>query len=256
MEDTVDTAFSPYFDAWGADFVTIPQSSYKQFAAPAGWLQFVMDRAILGATDTLALPPVDTFFDNSGVNTGAPHMAPFPTRAGDGKSVNDFATVVVYAFGVCMTLGFMWPFSRLVRSLVEEKETRTKEALGMLGVSSGYFLFSWVLFYTLSLLPVMLLGTWTSGASFLPGSSGLLVFCLFFFFLVNVLLWAVICSTLFDRAQTAGVVSPFVLFVSLFPWFGVFSPARAAVTKYAAALMPTVAIQARVGRMARGNQRH
>ncbi len=37
--------------------------------------------------------------------------------------------------GLVMVLGWLWPFSRFVRNIVDEKETRIKEGMKMMGLS-------------------------------------------------------------------------------------------------------------------------
>jgi ATP-binding cassette subfamily A (ABC1) protein 3 len=208
----------PYY--WDAD-VNGDRYSWGHPTIPPGFIQYIMDRLILADLNVLALPAdVPSMF--------ATHIEPFPSPA---YYQDGFADSMQFSFGILMVVAFMWPLSRMVRNLVDEKENRTKEALRMIGVANSTFWLSWLVAYLCVLTPVCVVFTLISRALFLPNSSGLLVFLLYFLFVVNILCFACFLSTLFQRAQSAGTLSPFAFMVSYFPYFAVYQAQRGAWAK-------------------------
>ncbi len=73
-------------------------------------------------------------------------FAAFPTV----RHVQDtFKTFVGLQFQILHVLAYLWPFSRLVRALVEEKEEGTRALLELLGVPASTLWCSWALLYAL-----------------------------------------------------------------------------------------------------------
>jgi hypothetical protein len=58
-------------------------------------------------------------------------VVPFPTPK---HRIDPFASYIDDQFGLLFLFAYMWPFSRLVRNMVEEKETRIKEGLKQMGL--------------------------------------------------------------------------------------------------------------------------
>ena len=59
---------------------------------------------------------------------------------------NDFYSSVGYLMGVVLSVSFLFPVSRLVKSLVEEKETHAKRTLLVAGVEPWAHWWSWYAF--------------------------------------------------------------------------------------------------------------
>jgi hypothetical protein len=207
----------------------------------AGFLQYAFERFIL--VNMGVLSPSDLQFASyykSASSFWSTHFAPFPSAA---YYDDDFASTMQFAFGILMILSVLWPFSRVVRNLVEEKETRTRESLRMLGVSNFMFWFSWFVSYLIGFFPIALLFLWLASSSFMPNTNAFLVFLMYMLFIANVLLMACVCSTMFDRAKNAGTLSPFMLIVSYFPYFASYAANSPGPLKYLTSLMPPVAFQ-------------
>jgi hypothetical protein len=65
---------------------------------------------------------------------------PMPTAA---YSQNPFFLEVGYLLGLSIVMAFLYPTSRLIKSIVEEKETRMKETLCILGLKGWAHWLSW-----------------------------------------------------------------------------------------------------------------
>jgi hypothetical protein len=92
---------------------------------------------------------------------------PFPTA---GYDQNLFYLAVGYLLGLVLTMATLYPVSRLIKDLVEEKETKMRETAAAMGLSLGVNALAWWLTSATlfsSLAAVMAL---TAKASFFPRS--------------------------------------------------------------------------------------
>jgi ABC-type Na+ efflux pump permease subunit len=67
---------------------------------------------------------------------------PMPTPQ---YNINTFFASNSYLIGLVLAMGFLYPMSVLVKSIVEEKELRLKETLLILGVKPWAYLLSWMI---------------------------------------------------------------------------------------------------------------
>ncbi|GMI58829.1 hypothetical protein TeGR_g2438, partial [Tetraparma gracilis] len=130
---------------------------------------------------------------------------------------NVFYTAVGYLLGLAISMGFLYPMSRLVKSVVEEKETRMKETMLILGVDPTVLWFSWVLtaYITFTIIAVMV--TYVMSTSFLPASSSVLLFMYIWLFCASVIGFSFFVASFFSKAKLAAIVGPVALFASLMP---------------------------------------
>ena len=75
-------------------------------------------------------------------------FVPFPMGA---HKVDLFVTLLQNILGLFFTIIFTWPFSRLVRNLVDEKERRIREGAKMMGMRDSAFFMSWFFTYAIML---------------------------------------------------------------------------------------------------------
>lgn len=165
---------------------------------------------------------------------------PMPTAA---YTQNVFFLHVGYLLGLTLAMAFLYPSSRLIQSLVEERETRMKETLLILGVRPWAHAASWlftsvltfgfitffmtmVLRYIFTHTPFLLIWFWLGMFSMAAMS-----FCFF-------------VASLFSKAKLAAVVGPMALFASLLPRFIFFGTNRyeAITAKYFASVLPGTAL--------------
>ncbi|CAM9602166.1 unnamed protein product [Ectocarpus fasciculatus] len=97
---------------------------------------------------------------------------PFPTAAYD---QNLFYAAVGYLLGLAMTMSTMYPLSRLVKGIVEEKESRVRETMRIMGLRVWCHELSWLItgaaVFAFIAVTVAALLSWT----FLPLADGSLV---------------------------------------------------------------------------------
>jgi ATP-binding cassette subfamily A (ABC1) protein 3 len=113
----------------------------------------------------------------------------------------------------------LYPVSRLVKSIVEEKESKMKEVMEIMGLkpwvnSLAWSITAFALFFWVSVSSAFL-----CSSSFLPRSNRFLVFMYFFLFNLSEIPFCFLIATFFSKAKIAAIVGPVALFVSLLPRF-------------------------------------
>jgi hypothetical protein len=155
---------------------------------------------------------------------------------------DNFKTYVAQVLGLFLVIAFMWPFSRMVRSMVEEKEKKLSEGMKMMGLRNSAFWCSWIITYLIGFIIVVTLVILVSKGSLFKYSDGGLLFVFFFSFTLSLISLACLVTTFFSRAKTAGTLSPFLLLAGYLPYFGVSDPAKDAASKGLACLFSPVAL--------------
>ena len=113
----------------------------------------------------------------------------------------------------------LYPVSRLVKSMVEEKETRMREVLKIMGLRDwvhqlSWFLTAFVLFFWIAL------STTIFTTSFLfRFSNKVLIFLYFFLFSMSEISLSFLVAVFFSNSKLAAIVGPVALFVTLLPKF-------------------------------------
>eukprot|EP01041_Mallomonas_annulata_P006632 gene6631-13438_t len=132
---------------------------------------------------------------SQGCNAPPVVMTPFPTGQ---YNLNAFYSRVGFLLGLAMTMATLYPMSRLVKSIVEEKELRLREIMKIMGLKDwvhhmAWFITSFVLFFWIALSSTYITSTKVT-LSFLV-------------------------AVFFNNSKIAAIVGPVVLFVSLLPRF-------------------------------------
>jgi ATP-binding cassette subfamily A (ABC1) protein 3 len=163
---------------------------------------------------------------------------PFPVPS---YSQDNFKDYIGSIFALFLVLSFMWPFSRLVRNIVEEKEKKIKEGMKMMGLTNWTFWASWALTYILLFTILCVVMILVSKKSIFPYSDGALIFFFFFSFSLSLISLAALLTTFFDRAKSAGTISPFMLLLLWLPYFAVSDPTKDTNSKNFASLLAPIA---------------
>ena len=165
---------------------------------------------------------------------------PMPTAA---YSQNSFYSAVGYLLGLTIALAFLYPTSRLIKQMVEEKETRMKETLLILGVRQWAHWLSWVLISLLTYFIIAVLVTWVLSSQVLKYSSPSYLFAFIGLFSTSTIGFSFVVASFFSRAKLAAIVGPIALFATLLPRFIFFGSNRyeATTAKKFASLLPCTA---------------
>jgi len=166
-------------------------------------------------------------------------FVPFPIAA---HKQDNFAASLGNMLGLLLVLAFTWPFSRMVRNMVEEKEKKIREGMKMMGLHNSVFWWSWSLTYLVMYLISCIAVAVVCHPDVFPHSNAFIIFIFFFAFSLSLIALACLTSSFFDRAKTAGTMSFFVLLAGWMPYVAVADPQRAEGVKGLACLLSPVAL--------------
>ncbi|CAM6001577.1 unnamed protein product [Sphagnum balticum] len=166
--------------------------------------------------------------------------AAFPVPA---HSRNKFYKAVGPMLGLMMCLSTLYPLGMLVKGLVEEKETRAKETMYIMGLKPWVFSTSWLLTYMAVFFMVSLSVSSLLSVTIFPHSDLSILFLLFFLFTASLISFGFFLSVFFSKAKLAAIVAPFIHFGAIMPRYIFFraSGGQAIQGKSIAALLPPTA---------------
>ncbi|CAN0198332.1 unnamed protein product [Discosporangium mesarthrocarpum] len=112
----------------------------------------------------------------------------------------------------------MYPLSRLVKGVVEEKESRVRETMRIMGLRSqvhnlSWWVTGWVVFTLIATSISCLLSS-----TFLPASDGSLLFAYILLFSLSEVSMAMLVASCFsEKAKLGSMAAPSALFVGVLP---------------------------------------
>eukprot|EP00466_Bigelowiella_natans_P009257 jgi/Bigna1/40010/e_gw1.38.1.1 len=164
---------------------------------------------------------------------------PFPT---DEYDFNAFYVAAGPLMGIVTALSMMYPVSQLLKYIVLEKETRTKETMKIMGLKEWTFMLSWAVTFFLPFTFVAFISGYLYNVSVFPNSSLSLLIAYIWLFNTSCLAFGLFVSAFFSRAKPAGIVGPVILFVMVLPryiFFGNEDSAQGSQIVAASMLSPT-----------------
>ena len=222
------------------NFITIGLSTRYQRYYLSGYMtlqqtlnEFAFARAGLGGNNNGT---------SNNCTTGAQSVwsMPMPTAA---YSQNAFFQAVGFLLGLTIAMAYLYPASRSIKVLVEEKETRMRETLSILGVRPWAHWFSWFLTLMSIFSFIAIMVTYTLTSNILLNSNAVYIFSFIFFFSTSTVGFCFVVASFFSRAKLAAIVGPMALFATLLPRFIFFGSNRyeASTQKKWASLLPCTA---------------
>ncbi|KAF0717928.1 Aste57867_2007 [Aphanomyces stellatus] len=137
---------------------------------------------------------------------------PFPIQA---YISAPFYSMVSSVFPLVFILAYLLAVSRVIVVLVQEKETRSRELMKILGMGESAILLSWYLTYFIIFLVSSILAG-IAGTLLFPNTNGGYLFILFFFFCASILAYGYLISAIFSNSKTAAMVGCSVFFIMYF----------------------------------------
>jgi hypothetical protein len=178
--------------------------------------------------------------DQMGGNLGFLWSLPMPTAA---YSQNPFFLEVGYLLGLTIVMAFLYPTSRLIKTIVEEKETKMRETLYILGVHGWAYWWSWLLtaFSTFAIITMSV--TFALTSTLVHYSNPAYIFAFVGLFSTANVGFCFTVAALFSRAKLSAIIGPIALFGTILPrfiFFG-FNRYEATTSKIWVSLFPATA---------------
>jgi len=162
---------------------------------------------------------------------------PFPTR----PYIDDpFADVVSAILGLFFTIIYIWPVTRLVKGIVEEKQLRIREGMKMMGLPDSALFCSWLTTYTVMFLITAIGITIVTASTVYENSNKFFIFIFFFFFAMTTFAFCWLLSVFFSRAQVATTMAALAFLALFFVYFGVQDSTTSTGAKYGACIIAQV----------------
>ncbi|OQR99493.1 ATP-binding Cassette (ABC) Superfamily, partial [Achlya hypogyna] len=161
---------------------------------------------------------------------------PFPTQ----KYISaPFYDTVASVFPLVFILAYLYAVSKVLVVLIQEKETKARELMKILGVSESAIVLSWFLTYLVIFLVASVLQA-LAGTLLFPNTSGGILWVFFFLFSITIWAYGFIVSTFFTNARTGSLVGVSLFFVMYFVSSGLSQATEGA--KMLASLLAPVAL--------------
>lgn len=165
---------------------------------------------------------------------------PMPTAA---YNQNAFFQAVGFLLGLTIAMAFMYPMSRSIKIMVEEKELRLKETLFILGVRPWAHFWSWLFTNLIVFFIITILVTLTLSSQILTHSNPVYLLVYIGLFSTATIGLCFVVAACFSKAKLAAIVGPMALFATLLPRYIFFGSNRyeAVPAKRWASLLPCTA---------------
>ena len=144
-------------------------------------------------------------------------------------------------FGLFLVLGYFYPVSQVIGSIVSEKETKIREGMQMMGMAPGALGGAWLVYYFIQFGVIAIISATLLNSTMLKHSSGGLLLLQFWLFGLSCTALGYLLSTFFSRSKIAAVVGTIVYVSTFFPYFAVNNAEKAASGKIAASILSPVA---------------
>lgn len=154
---------------------------------------------------------------------------------------SSFYDTIKDVFPIFFILAYLHPLSKILVSLIAERETRSRELMKILGVKESSIVVSWYLTYFV----ILFLGSVCQAAAAKGGlfeeSDFLLLFLFFFLFSLSILAFAFLVSSVFSKSRT-GTYMGFIGFFIMYAVSNAFKDSTPESTKNLACLLSPIAL--------------
>eukprot|EP01052_Picozoa_sp_SAG31_P002113 SAG31_NODE_71_length_28115_cov_4.128105_13_plen_1544_part_00 len=127
-----------------------------------------------------------------------------------GLILNLFYEIVKSVFALLFMIMFMYPTFTMIASFVEEKETRVREAMRMMGVGHGTILGSWFGLYFILFSVLNLVLTIAAGWSIFEHTDNTLLFTFLNLYTCSACAFSWFIHVFFDKARTGGIAGALI----------------------------------------------
>lgn len=154
---------------------------------------------------------------------------------------DDFLPLIKDTFGLLIVIAYLVPISRMIASIVQEKEYKVKEMMMMMGLSNTSYWLSWITYYSIIYIILSIVATILIGVSIFTHSNLIFFFLLFLLFGISCMCFSLLISVFFSRSKSALTLGMMVFIATFFVIFAVDDPNLETSKKKLGSLVPSVA---------------
>ncbi|TMW59992.1 hypothetical protein Poli38472_000034 [Pythium oligandrum] len=169
--------------------------------------------------------------------------SPFPIAS---YSRSTFYDVIKDVFSFIFILSYLTTLSKILVSLIAERETRSRELMKILGVKESSIVISWYVTYIAILLISSIFQAIAAKAGLFEHSDGVLLFLFFFLFGLSVLSYGFMLSSIFSTARTGAFVGIIGFFI-MHAVVNAFNDSSSESSKNAASVLSPTALAFAIG---------
>lgn len=191
-------------------------------------LQLLLDRYIIGSPSGVGEATVSDLLAANGIKLTketqevanqlaeslrylpqAVDTVPMPVA---GIVVDGFYALVSVAFPLVFIIAFLYTQKKVINELITEKETKVRESLRMMGITSTAIIGSWYVTYAIVFAGLCAIFTLVASLQIFPRSSSILIFVLFWLWCMSFLAFALFVHSFFNHSRTGGIVGMMAMF--------------------------------------------
>jgi len=142
---------------------------------------------------------------------------PFPNPE---SQTNGFWGAIGFVFALLMIISLLYPLSNVIKSLVQEKESKLREGMLMMAMREDALWFSWVFNFFCLFLPLSIILT-IVGKGLFVYSQPVFIWFYFFLFFMSSTSYCICMSMFFSKSRTAAIVGTLIFFMGFFVYVGI-----------------------------------
>lgn len=135
---------------------------------------------------------------------------------------------------------YLIPLYYLVTKLADEKESKSREGMKMMGLMDFPYMTSWFVFYLIIVLVISLLITGISSINIFPNSNKLLVFLFSMLYGLSLFGFSLIIVAILPSIRSSATTASLTHVITYFIGFAVTNPDLATSVKFPLCLIPNV----------------
>lgn len=222
------------------DLITNPIPDFQYNFIETGFLQ------IMNWVDNLILKEVLTDSGQNDKKNNAYIAASFVPMYFDDYVEDGFASVIAMTVPLFVTISYMIPVCRMISQIINEKETKIKEAMLMMGLTRSAYWLSWITYYGIVYLIITIINTIISAGIFKYSNPGI-IFITLLLYAYACMCFSLLISVIFSKSRSGVLVGLMLFFISYFISFAVDDQDRPYGSKSAASLMLNTALGLTMG---------
>ena len=142
---------------------------------------------------------------NSTSGTKARITSAYAMRGSYTTQYSDLPTTMDSVFPLFVVIVYTLPIMYLLQKAVDEKQTKTRESMRMMGMQDGPYWLSWFTMYSFQVLIISIIMTLGTGFTVFSGSNVFLIFLMYFLYGLSNFGYCILMISIFSSVKTVSV---------------------------------------------------